>query len=259
MRGVRRARRKWGEWVTAVVELKDGESVEADELIKLCKDRLGSVKTPKKSVIFEGAAALAGGQGAQVRPPRPPDTRAITPRATHIYLWPSITASDEEHRCRGPPLRSRPIIATVATLALAAAAVLVTALPAQAAVGCRVAYAVTSQWPGGFGANVVNNLGDPVAGWRLTWSFTAGQTITQLWNGTVTQSGAQVTVNNAAWNGSVGTGANVASASAATWNTVEPRSGRLRAQRRTCTGSAEPPQPDPRPSPGPSPAPASTS
>ena len=43
---------KWGESVTAVVELKDGESVEADELIKLCKDRLGSVKTPK-SVIFE--------------------------------------------------------------------------------------------------------------------------------------------------------------------------------------------------------------
>ncbi|GLX10924.1 cellulose binding domain-containing protein [Microbispora sp. NBRC 16548] len=30
---------------------------------------------------------------------------------------------------------------------------------------CRVTYTVTSQWPGGFGANVtIGNLGDPVNG-----------------------------------------------------------------------------------------------
>ncbi|HYF28006.1 MAG TPA: AMP-binding protein [Baekduia sp.] len=42
---------KWGESVTAVVELKPGQEVEADELVKLCRDRLGPVKTPK-TVIF---------------------------------------------------------------------------------------------------------------------------------------------------------------------------------------------------------------
>jgi acyl-CoA synthetase (AMP-forming)/AMP-acid ligase II len=38
---------KWGEAVTAVVELKDGCSVDGDELIALCKQVLGSVQAPK--------------------------------------------------------------------------------------------------------------------------------------------------------------------------------------------------------------------
>jgi acyl-CoA synthetase (AMP-forming)/AMP-acid ligase II len=42
---------KWGEAVKAVVELNPGQSVTADELIALCKARLGSVMAPK-SVDF---------------------------------------------------------------------------------------------------------------------------------------------------------------------------------------------------------------
>ncbi len=42
---------KWGEAVTAVIELKPGAYVEADEIIALCKEGLGSVKAPK-TVIF---------------------------------------------------------------------------------------------------------------------------------------------------------------------------------------------------------------
>ena len=42
---------KWGEAVKAVVELNAGQQVGAEELIALCKDRLGSVKAPK-SVDF---------------------------------------------------------------------------------------------------------------------------------------------------------------------------------------------------------------
>jgi acyl-CoA synthetase (AMP-forming)/AMP-acid ligase II len=42
---------QWGETVKAVVELSAGQQVGADELIALCKDRLGSVKAPK-SVEF---------------------------------------------------------------------------------------------------------------------------------------------------------------------------------------------------------------
>jgi acyl-CoA synthetase (AMP-forming)/AMP-acid ligase II len=38
---------QWGEAVKAVVELNAGQDVTADELIALCKDRLGSVKAPK--------------------------------------------------------------------------------------------------------------------------------------------------------------------------------------------------------------------
>jgi acyl-CoA synthetase (AMP-forming)/AMP-acid ligase II len=41
----------WGEAVKAVVELKPGSQATADELIALCKEKLGSVKSPK-SVDF---------------------------------------------------------------------------------------------------------------------------------------------------------------------------------------------------------------
>ncbi|MBT8224549.1 MAG: cellulose-binding protein [Dactylosporangium sp.] len=104
--------------------------------------------------------------------------------------------------------RSRLLAAAVAVGTAGAA--LTTVVAAHAASGCGVTYAVTSQWSTGFGASVtVNNLGDPVTSWQLTWSFTAGQTITQLWNGSVAQTDAQVTVTNAGWNGSIGTGASV--------------------------------------------------
>jgi len=42
---------KWGEAIKAVVELKRGCSLSADELLAFCKERLGSVKAPK-SVDF---------------------------------------------------------------------------------------------------------------------------------------------------------------------------------------------------------------
>lgn len=43
---------KWGEAVTAVVELKPGASLDTAELIALCKKRLGSVKAPKSVHIW---------------------------------------------------------------------------------------------------------------------------------------------------------------------------------------------------------------
>jgi acyl-CoA synthetase (AMP-forming)/AMP-acid ligase II len=39
---------EWGELVTAVVELRSGFAVPAEELIGLCRARLGSVKAPKR-------------------------------------------------------------------------------------------------------------------------------------------------------------------------------------------------------------------
>jgi acyl-CoA synthetase (AMP-forming)/AMP-acid ligase II len=45
---------KWGEAVKAVVELNAGQTVAAEELIALCKSKLGSVKAPK-SIDFVAA------------------------------------------------------------------------------------------------------------------------------------------------------------------------------------------------------------
>ena len=127
-------------------------------------------------------------------------------------------------------------LATAATVA-ASAGTLVT-LDAFAAVGCRVGYAITNQWPGGFGATVtINNLGDALDGWDLRWSFTAGQTITQLWDGTVVQSGAQVTVTNASYNASVPTGGTATFGFNGSWNGSNPVPSSFTLNGTTCTGS----------------------
>src|SRR4051794_9474603 len=99
------------------------------------------------------------------------------------------------------------IAAAAAALVTAGLISPVTPLTAQAAAGCQVGYQVSSQWPGGFGVNVtVTNLGDAINGWALAWTFPSGQTITQLWNGTYTQSGSQVTVRDASWNAAIPAG-----------------------------------------------------
>ena len=73
---------------------------------------------------------------------------------------------------------------------------------------CHVLYSIPSQWQGGFsGAITIQNTGTTnISNWTLTWSFANGQTITQLWNGGETQSGANVTVNNLSYNGSIPAG-----------------------------------------------------
>lgn len=38
---------RWGEAIKAIVELKRGQVVSAEELAQMCRDRLGSIKTPK--------------------------------------------------------------------------------------------------------------------------------------------------------------------------------------------------------------------
>jgi endoglucanase len=95
-------------------------------------------------------------------------------------------------------------------VAVLAAAGLVVAANAYAAAGCRVAYTTPSQWPGGFTGNVeITNLGDPVNGWSLVWTFPSGQRVTQAWNATVTASGDQMTATNVSYNATIATGGKV--------------------------------------------------
>jgi glucuronoarabinoxylan endo-1,4-beta-xylanase len=86
---------------------------------------------------------------------------------------------------------------------------------------CHIGYTIGSQWAGGFGAAVtINNTGTAaISNWTLTWSFANGQTITQVWNGNVVQSGANVTVTNMSYNGSIPAGGSYAGMGFnGTWN-----------------------------------------
>jgi hypothetical protein len=128
-------------------------------------------------------------------------------------------------------------IAAVVTTATAAA--LVVARPASAATGCTVQYAIASQWGGGFGANVtIRNLGDPITSWTLVWSFAAGQQVTQYWNTTISQSGAQVTARNVSYNGNLATNATTSFGFNGSWNnSSNPAPTSFTLNGTACTGS----------------------
>ena len=75
-----------------------------------------------------------------------------------------------------------------------------TTKPTAAAAICEVTYTISNQWDTGFTANVsVKNLGIGLNNWQVGWKFAGNQAITNLWNGVLTQTGAQVSVANPAW------------------------------------------------------------
>jgi len=79
-------------------------------------------------------------------------------------------------------------------------------VPPPANASCAVHYVVSGSWSGGFqaGVTITNNGSSAVNGWKLTWTWpNSGEVITQLWNGSFTQSGTAVTVTNAGYNGAI--------------------------------------------------------
>ncbi|GAA4311481.1 cellulase family glycosylhydrolase [Streptomyces venetus] len=70
---------------------------------------------------------------------------------------------------------------------------------------CGVGYRVTSSWPGGFqGEIVLRNTGtSAINGWTLRWTFPDSQRITNLWGGTATQSGSEVSVTSAPYTATI--------------------------------------------------------
>jgi hypothetical protein len=151
--------------------------------------------------------------------------------------------------------RSAKVGLVSAGVALMASAAVVVALPAGAATaGCSVSYAVSSQWQGGFGANVsITNLGDPLSSWTLTWSYGAGQTVTQAWNASLTQSGSAVTAKNVSYNGSIATNSSVAFGFNGSWTGSNPVPASFSVNGVACTAGTGPTSPSsPPPSSSPS-------
>jgi len=78
-----------------------------------------------------------------------------------------------------------------------------------ASLGCTATYQVVSAWQDGFQADVTVTNPTPAAinGWTVSWTLPTGQTISQLWNGTLSAGGSSVTVRNASWNATIAPGA----------------------------------------------------
>jgi O-glycosyl hydrolase len=106
---------------------------------------------------------------------------------------------------------------------------------------CKVSYTVTNQWNGGFGANIAitNTSSTAWNGWTLKFSFPGNQQVTQLWNGSVSQSGSTVTVTNASYNGQVAAGAAVSPGPGfnGSWNGSNPNPTSFTVNGATCSTS----------------------
>ncbi len=88
--------------------------------------------------------------------------------------------------------------------------------------GCTASYRVTSQWQNGFvGEVTVRNAGTTgINGWTVTWTFTNGQTISNVWNGALTASGSAITVRNMSYNATIGAGGSTVFGLQASYNGV---------------------------------------
>ncbi|GAA3192591.1 glycoside hydrolase family 6 protein [Actinocorallia longicatena] len=104
----------------------------------------------------------------------------------------------------------RVLSASAAFTLLAAGGVALVEGPAAAATSCKVIYTKTWDGGGGFGANVtVQNTGDALSAWELTWTWAGTQKVTGGWSADWSQSGQNVSAKNMSWNASLGAGASV--------------------------------------------------
>ena len=96
--------------------------------------------------------------------------------------------------------------------------------PTPTAGGVHVGYQVANQWSTGFSANITitNNSSTTINGWKLQFAFPGNQQVTQLWSGSVSQTGNQVAVTNASYNGTIAPGQSVNLGFNGSWSGSNP-------------------------------------
>ncbi|MEU7846568.1 glycoside hydrolase family 6 protein [Micromonospora parva] len=123
---------------------------------------------------------------------------------------------------------------------------------AQAATQCDIAY-TSNDWQGGFTANItIKNVGDPLNGWTLGWTFpNSSQRVQQGWSATFTQSGSQVTARSMSYNGTLATGASTSIGFNGAWSGSNPKPTSFTLNGVVCNGgtppTTTPPPTDPPP------------
>lgn len=148
--------------------------------------------------------------------------------------------------------RGRPharLLAVAGALALAAGSTLAPTLlssasaSAAAAAGCSVAYTTSSQWAGGFVANltVTDTGSSAIDGWALTFTFGGDQKVTSAWNAAVTQSGANVTATAESYNADIAAGAQVSLGFQGTWTASDATPTGFAVNGVACGGSGSAP------------------
>jgi len=146
-------------------------------------------------------------------------------------------------------------------ITLFAAAILIVGLPmtvaalaqppgaGAATAGCAVTY-TPNTWSTGFTADVrITNLGDPVTGWTLGFSFPGDQHITSGWSATYSQTGRAVTARSVDYNGALATGASTSIGFQATYTGTNAAPTAFTLNGVGCTGAPGTGSPTPTPTP----------
>jgi chitin-binding protein len=79
-----------------------------------------------------------------------------------------------------------------------------TPTPTAGTAGCTATYAKHGQWGGGFSGEVKVTAGNAaLTGWRVTLTWSDGQSLTNVWNAAATTSGSVTTATNLSYNGTL--------------------------------------------------------
>jgi O-glycosyl hydrolase len=169
------------------------------------------------NVAQQSSIGISGSSFSATVPARSLVTYKITGSTT------SPTSTPVPPTATSQPGTSTPVPPTATSQPGTATPVPPTATPGSSA--CKVSYAVSSQWSGGFSANVtIANTGSAaINGWTLKFTFPAsGQSVTQGWSATWSQSGQDVTATNLSWNASLSPGASASIGFNGAWMASNP-------------------------------------
>src|SRR5690606_14305654 len=153
-------------------------------------------------------------------------------------------------------LASRIAIAA-AGLALGSTMAVATATTANAAIACKVTYE-QNQWPGGMSVNLtIQNLGDALNGWTLTFTFPdSGQRVDYGLSANWSQQGQSVTATSLDWNRSVPSGGSVNIGFNGSWSGSNPTPTDFKINGVACNGTPSSPPVTPPVTPPVSPSPS---
>jgi beta-glucosidase len=163
-----------------------------------------------KPALFPYGFGLTYGPPPTTPPPTTPPPTTVPPTTVPPTTVPPTTTT------RPPTTTTRPPTTTTRPPTTTTRPPTTTTPPG---VSCTVRYTVINQWPGNFQGEIVitNNTASTVNGWTLGFAFPNGQTISQIWGGFRTQSGANVTIKPD-WNATIPANGSVTTGFIGTWN-----------------------------------------
>jgi len=136
--------------------------------------------------------------------PSPNDGSTSTSGArtwTSGEVWKFFTQLQSTPPSSAPPSSSAPASSAPPSSSAPASS----APPSSPSTGaCSATYRTVNSWPGGFQGEVTVTAGSSaINGWTVRWTLSDGQTITQVWSGTLSGSGSAVSVGNVFYNGAL--------------------------------------------------------